>query len=313
MPAASGFGVRLLGAAVLATAAAAPVAALGQPATAPPPSELRLVGLEEIRAAMAPEAEAGYDLTATTNQVRFHAAVLLALVREARARDPLGPPLLIPPEPWFEAYLEVCGLERDQAPVFAELSLRYRQWRMVEYRVGRVLRRMVEGPEPELALGVRLFWPEQGEPGSKFSFRDELSVPRLAVTNHRQISYCLLVYPGMLVFDEIEGLTGRPTSGGLALLFELIGEGRIVWSRQAISPSGLQLTRTRASKGFFGKTATITVRPDGTAFRGFEQGAEAELAPIEERLLRPVAALYYGVPGPPPAQRLAELQGLESR
>jgi hypothetical protein len=201
----------------------------------------------------------------------------------------------------------VCDLEPDQAPVFARLSLRYRQWRMVEYRKERVLERMLAGPEPELALGVRLFWHEEDAPGSQFSFRDELSVPRLAVTNHSQMTYSMLVYDHMVVFDEMEGLTGRPTSGGLALLFEVIGEGRVVWSRQAISPSGLQLTRTRATKGFFSKTATITVRPDGVAFRGLEEGAEAELEPIEQRLLEPVEARYYGVPGPPAPERLGEL------
>jgi len=293
----------------LALLLALPAAAHGQPALAPAPRELRLVTLEELRAAMAPEASAGYDLTATTNQVRFHAAVVVALARAARRRDPLGPPLLIAPEPWFQAYLEVCGLQREEAPAFAELSRRYGQWRLIEHRPGRVVRRMVEGPEPELALGVRLFWPEEGELGSKFSFRDELSVPRLAVTNHRQITYCMLVYPEMVMFDDIHGLTGRPTSGGLALLFEVIGEGRIVWSRHAISPSGLQLTRTQAKKGLFTKTATITVRPDGVAFRGLEQSAEEELRPIEERLMEPVEALYYGVPGHPSAERLRELLG----
>lgn len=285
-----------------------PSAAPGQGDAGPVPSRFHVVGLEELRAAMAPEAPAGYDLTATTNQVRFHAAVVLALVREARAKDPLGPVLLIPPEPWFEAYLEVCGLERAQAPRFAELSLEYGQWRMIEHRKYRVLRRMVEGPEPELALAVRLFWPGEGDDRESFSFRDELSVPRLAVTNHRELSYRMLVYPDMLIFDTIEGLTGRPTSGPLAVLFELIGEGRVAWSRQAISPSGLQLTWTRAEKGVFGREAIITVRPDGVAFRGLEEGAEEELRPIEERLRQPIQALYFAIPAAPSAEQLARLR-----
>lgn len=82
------------------------------------------------------------------------------------------------------------------------------------------------GPRPELALNVCIWWPEDsGRPG-KYSYEDLLSKPHLKVTNERVLSYRLMDFGDTTVFDDIKGLRGRPTSGVLGLLFQLIGEGR---------------------------------------------------------------------------------------
>ena len=44
----------------------------------------------------------------------------------------------------------------------------------------------------------------------------------------------------------------------------MVGKGRVVWSRFAVSDDGLLVTHSRAKKGFFGVTQTTTTYPDGT-------------------------------------------------
>ena len=70
----------------------------------------------------------------------------------------------------------------------------------------------------------------------------------MRVTNERVISYRLMDFGEMTVFDDIKGLRGRPTSGVLGFLFQLIGEGRVVENRMAISDDGIQVARARARK-----------------------------------------------------------------
>ena len=65
------------------------------------------------------------------------------------------------------------------------------------------------------------------------------------------IAYRLLDFGDMIAYDRVQGLTGRPTSGILGLLFRNIGEGRVVASRMAISHDGLQVSRAKAKKAFF--------------------------------------------------------------
>ena len=135
---------------------------------------------------------------------------------------------------------------------------------VVDYRRERVIGGEI-GPQLELAMNVCIWWPEaRGRPG-KYSYEDLLSKPRLRVTNERVISYRLMDFGDMTVFDDIKGLRGRPTSGVLGFLFQLIGEGRVVENRMAISGDGLQVARARARKALFEVVSTVTVYPDGRA------------------------------------------------
>lgn len=109
-------------------------------------------------------------------------------------------------------------------------------------------------------------------------------MPDLRVTSERVIVYRLLDYGDVLVYDEIEGLRGRPTEGVLGFLFNMIGEGSVRWSRMAIAQDGLQVSRARATKGPFAAESTITVFPDGRVVKDLAPG-RPDLVPLEKRLL----------------------------
>ncbi len=111
------------------------------------------------------------------------------------------------------------------------------------------------------------------------------------MTNERVISYRLLDYGDMIVFDQVSGLKGRPTSGPLGVLFNLIGEASLVESRMAIASDGIQISRGRGRKGFLQATSTVTIYPDGRAERGLPPN-RPDLAEVEARLKRPVELDY---------------------
>ena len=234
------------------------------------PTGARVVPRAEILAAM--RTCQGYDLTATTNGPRFQAEVLLELLRANRARDPGGAVLFLGHAEWFAAYLERTGLPADAAPLFMRLAVQHRQDLEVDDRAGRVVERVIEGPSPQLAANVRIGWPAARGGADRYSYDDTLAVPDLRVTNERIITYRLLDFGDCVVYDEVEGLRGRPTEGFLGVLFDIIGEGSIEWSRMAISADGLQVSRARASKGFFHVESSITVFPDGRVEKDLKIG-----------------------------------------
>lgn len=121
------------------------------------------------------------------------------------------------------------------------------------------------------------------------------STPKLKVTNKRLIRYRLLELGDMVVLDEITGLYGRPTSGVLGLLFQLIGEGRVIENRMVISQDGLQIARARARKSLFQVQATVTVFPNGRTEKDIPPG-RADLALLEARL-KQAFRIEYSEPG----------------
>jgi hypothetical protein len=244
----------------------------------------RAVPPDEILAAM--RESRGFDPSATANAGRLQAEVLLRLARRARERDPAGGPLVIGHAEWFRAYMDYAGVTAEGAPLFVRLAHEHGQDAEVDYRTGRVIER-VTGPEPLLAANVRVFWPPAPGRPDRYSFEDAASTPRLKVTNHRVITYRLLDLGERIVLAELEGLTGRPTTGLLALLFRVIGEGQVVESRMAVSPDGLQITWARARKGFFEVSSTVTVQPDGRAEKGLPPG-RPDLEALAARLKEPL-------------------------
>ncbi len=223
-----------------------------------------------------------YNLAATTNLGRFQADVLLQIARWARAREPEGGPLIIRQDDWFWAYLKVADLTFEEAPISARLAYAYGQDLQIDYRFDRVIRN-VEGRRPVVAVNVRIWWPELADGPTKYSYRDTLSTPELKVTSNRVISYRLLDLGDMIVYDEIRGVSGRPTSGPLGLLFRIIGEGRLLQSRIAISHDGLQVVRSRSKKLFISVTTTATVYPDGRAVKDLPPEI-SDLTALEARL-----------------------------
>ena len=114
---------------------------------------------------------------------------------------------------------------------------------------------------------------------------------RVKVADHRLITYRLLDFGDRIVYDEIEGLRGRPTSGVLGFLFRIIGEGSMVHSRMAISRDGLQVSRASAKKAFFGITTTVTVYPDGRTEKDLPAG-RPDLLALEALLEQPLEIDY---------------------
>ena len=111
------------------------------------------------------------------------------------------------------------------------------------------------------------------------------------MTNRQVITYRLLDFGDWVVYDEIEGITARPMSGVLALLLQVIGEGRITHSRMAISQDGIQVSRTRAEKAYMKVMTTVTIYPDGTIDMDVPDG-RPDLLELEERLKQPMEIDY---------------------
>jgi len=235
--------------------------------------------------------ETGYDFTTTTNAARFQAQVLFRLASVGSRCGPAGRPWLIDHEDWYRAFLAATGLAEDEAPIFAHLAYQHHQDLLVDCGPGRVLREVGSGEAPALALNVTLWWSKQHEAPQHFSYEDTLSTPQLKVTYHRLMRYRLLDFGERLVYDEIEGLSGRPTTGLLSLLFRLIGEARIRFSRIAVSEDGLQILYAKASKGPLSVASTVTVRPDGVAEKGLPPD-RPDLDRIEARLKRDLDVEY---------------------
>jgi hypothetical protein len=242
------------------------------------------VGVDAIHAAM--EQSRGYNLQATTNGPRFQTEVLLRLAAEAEARDPQRRPLFIGHREWFEAYLRRTGLTADKAPLFVRLADQHGQDTIVDYRREKVIAGSPDVNPPRRALNVCIWWPKGDRAPDSYSYEDLLSSPQLKVTNERVITYRLLDLGDMVVFNEIAGLRGRPTTGILGVLFQLIGEGSVVESRIAVAPDGQQITRARARK-LFEVATTVTVQPSGHTDKDIPP-ERPDLAAIDARLRQPL-------------------------
>jgi hypothetical protein len=267
--------------------------ALGTPAAAQAPEPvMRALSRDEILAAM--QQSQGYEPTATTNGARFQAEVLLRLARDSEARDSARPPLFVGHDEWFSAYLARTGLTAEGAPLFMRLGHDNGQDMIVDYGRDRVIRSVAEGPTPSFAMSVSIGWPETPGAPKSYSYEDALSSPRLKATNKSLITYRLLDYGGMIVFDDIEGLYGRPTSGLLGFLFSVIGEGHVEQNRMTISQDGLQISRARAARAFFHVETTVTVYADGRTEKDLPAN-RPDLVALETRLKQPLEVEYLPI------------------
>jgi hypothetical protein len=250
-----------------------------------PPGGHQRVPRAAIISAM--RAEQGYDRRATTNQSRLQTRVLLRLAREA-ADSGAAAALFIDHEDWFQAYLEVLGLRPEQAPLSVRLSYQHQYDIVVDGRPGAVVGRVRAGPPPSQALNVR--WRSRGRTRA-YSYRDPLSRPVLEMTFQPTVAYRLLRLEGIVMLDQIAGISGRPVNGPLSLLFRLIGSAHAVWSRSALAPDGCQVVVGQGRKGPISKTATVTIQPDGKVDpAAFEQ--RADLTALEQRLRQPIDIEY---------------------
>lgn len=274
---------------LVAGALAAGVAPSAGAPSLDPSCQVRVVSRQELVQAM--RQIQGYEIAATTNAPRFGAQVFLHLAAEAIAGGGEGL-LLIRQSDWFPAFLEVAGLGEEEAPPGARLAYEHRQDMLIDYTMDQVIDAVEEGPPPALALGVTIAWPHRSGGVREYSYEDTLSVPKMRVTSRRVVRYRLLAYDDMVVYDEMDGLSGRPTSGLLGVLFSIIGDARVVRSRIAVSEDGFQVVRARARKGFLSPVSIATFGPDGRGDRGVPD-ERSDLRALERALEAPVRVRYH--------------------
>ena len=232
----------------------------------------------------------GYDIAATTNAPRFGADVFLDLAAAARAAGQDGL-LYIRQTDWFPAFLEVSGLSADEAPPGARLAWLHRQDMLIDYHREQVLDTVKNAPTPEAALAVRIAWPDAAGGPRNYTYEDTLSVPTMRVTSQRVVRYRLLAYSDMIVYDEMEGLSGRPLTGLLGFLFSIIGDASVLQTRIAVSADGFQVLRARARKGFVSSTSVATFGPDGKGDKGVPSD-RPDLKGLERTLERSLNVEY---------------------
>jgi hypothetical protein len=254
----------------------------------------RLVSREAILEAM--RGSRGYNLCATANGPRLQADVLRRLIREGEAADPERRPLFVGHREWFEAFLARTGLAPAEAPLYVRKPYEVGQDLVADYRRERVIEEVVQGPVPILAANVVISWPRGPGLPDAYTYDDELSNPTLRVKQERIIRYRLVDYGDRLWYAEVSGLGGRPTSGPLGLLFDVIGEAGVLESRSAFASDGTQVVRGRAKKLFLVRTATVTVWPDGHAERGVPAD-RPDLVALETRLEEPLEVRFRPRPG----------------
>jgi hypothetical protein len=232
-----------------------------------------------------------YNLAATTNGPRFQIDVFSWLVRRSLASQPQGGRLFIRHADWYEVFLAVAQLRPQEAAIVSRLVYENGQDIELDCRPPRVVTRVRQGPPVRLAFNVKFWWELSANPADHFTYLDEAATPVLKVTNSRVITYRIVDLGEQVLFDEIRGLTGRPTTGFLGLLFKVIGDGHIVRSQMAWAADGIQVSRVVAQK-LFTRTVTVVTYPDGRTEAEIPAG-RADLTALEERLDRPIEIDYY--------------------
>lgn len=246
------------------------------------------VAYEEMREAMA--THGAYNLTATTTSMRFGTEALLKLVHRRQREAPEATRLFIDQSDWFTAHREVAGVTYGQMSEAARSGFEHQQDVTVDYRPG-IVREVLEGPAPVLALDVTIAWPDSGHAPSSLTYKDTLSVPRVEVHDSRVLHFELVEYPDMVLYDEIEGISVKPL-GFLSAVFALVGKPDLKQNRVAVSADQWQVMRGRV-KIFPGisKTGTAVIEPDGQGHEDIPVG-RSDLRALEQKLEQPVKLRY---------------------
>jgi len=252
------------------------------------PNTILLVPREELVKAMEEQKQEGYNIMATTNGSRFSAGVLLHLVQWAKQVDSTQTALLVHHEDNFRAYLQVAQVDSAKAPTFVKLAYKYGQDEIVVY--SKVIKRIVEGSQPITSLSVL------ASSKSDFSYKDTYSKPKLKVHNGKRITYRLLDFGNRIVYDRIEGLSGRPIDGILGTLFSIIGEGDAKYAAFSTKDS-LQVMYSVAKKGPFTKKPMTTIYPRGEVVNGIPNKRK-DLSQLAELIKRQVEIEYVDVRWP---------------
>jgi hypothetical protein len=249
------------------------------------------VSFDEMLQAMA--THGAYDLTATTTSMRFGTEALLKLVHRRLRESPGSTRLFIDQVDWFTAHRQTAGVTYDRMSEAARSGFEHHQDVTVDYGQG-VVKEVLEGPAPVLALDVTIAWPDSGNAPSSFTYKDTLSVPRVEVHDSRVIRFKLVEYPDMLLYDEIDGIAVKPL-GFLSAVFALVGKPDLKQNRVAVSPDQWQVMRARVKiLPGISKTGTAAIDPDGRGHEKIPDGRN-DLHLLDRRLEQPLK-LTYGKP-----------------
>ena len=250
--------------------------------------ENRQVGVDELREVIA--SIDGYDITATTNQGRFVADVLLGLAADFSARDPDGLPFEIAPEGFFDAVVSVAGIEPEEMPISFRRALEVGQVFTVDYRQARLVEGGAAAGEIEQALAVSVRWPDDGP--DHYEYEDTDASPNVLLRYESEVNYRLVRLQDRVLYDDVEGLSGRPTSGALGALFRVLGRASIQSSHFAVADDQTLVAYTRGRR-LFSFSTLATVRPDGSTSREVPDDRD-DLEAMGERLSRLPDIRYSG-------------------
>ncbi len=240
------------------------------------------------------ETQRGYNVTATTNVARFQAMVLLKIAKTLHNRDSTAEIIFLDNREWYRAFKHYTQLSDREMPTFSRLAIDYQQDQVIDLRQSRIIKKNKTGPKPEFAINVIVGWDKNKIGSSYYTFNDTLSQPGLKVKNQSQITYRILEFDDFILYDDMRGISGQPTSGILGIIFRLIGEGQVMWSKFTITPTGLQINRARAKKGIFEIESTLTIYPDGNTLKNLPDD-QPELKPYETLLTRPTSIEYFPI------------------
>jgi hypothetical protein len=260
--------------------------------------DARAVTKEEIILALQGEQRLGYALDAPANSTRLHAAVLLGLAAAAQAADPERRPLRVGHEAYFRAFLQVTGHTPASAPKFMSVAHCHGEDFLIDYRLENVVAGVRSGKAPNRALTVRAGWPAAPGSPSSYSYEDTTTDPHTEVAHAQLNGYRILDFGDAIVYDDMYGITGRVTSGVLAVIFKVLGNADGVQTRLAFAQDGTQLQRTTARK-MLTATQTVTISPDGKVLPGVP-GNRPDLAALEKRLVELDFNLIYPPRDPRP-------------
>ena len=250
----------------------------------------RTVLAEHIRAAA--QAHGDFNIVASTNWTRFYSALYLGLVRDAIEQRPEGGVLYISARSLFREFLPVAELtDATKAPADLLWAVHLGAGTWLAYRPDGIIGEVRSGPTPRMAANVRIAWPDREDGQTDYSFVDTLSVPQLKVTNRQIITFRQLDFGDMVAHDDVEGTSGRPLSGILGAIFDVIGEASIKYSRSAVASDGVQVMSVKAKK-VFSVTPTVTVYPDGRGEKDLPSN-RPDLGAIESRLKQDIEIEYH--------------------
>lgn len=253
--------------------------------------DVRAVTQEEMVLAMRAEQRLGYALDASANAVRLQAGVFFALAAAAQAGDAQRRPLRVGHKEYFFAFLEVTGHTPESAPQFVSVAQRHGEDFLIDYRRENVIAGFGRGRPPKRALSVKAGWPLAPEAPSAYFYKDTGSDPHMEVTHEQVNGYRILDFGDAIVYDDMYGITGRPTSGVLGLLFSVVGNANAVQMRAAFARDGTTVSRSTARK-VLSIAQTVTIFPDGKVVSGLPDN-RADLEALEARLIALELDLVY--------------------